>query len=77
MSSLETGLQILNVLSAGRPILRVGEVCRELGIPKSSVSRLMRTLSDFGLLERDPQNQGYVAGPQVLLMANLSSVGTA
>lgn len=43
---------------------------RDLGIPKSSASRLLKALSTSGLLERDPEG-GYVAGPQTLLMANL------
>jgi DNA-binding IclR family transcriptional regulator len=37
MSSAENALKILSLLGPERPVLRVGEVCRELGIPKSSV----------------------------------------
>lgn len=71
MSSLDTALHILGSLSAKRPVLRVGELCRDLGIPKSSASRLLRTLGDSGLLEHDPRERGYVAGPRSVLIANL------
>lgn len=73
MSSLESALQILGLLGPARPVLRVGEVCRELGMAKSSVSRLMRTLSDHGLLEREQGDAGYGAGRRTLELADLYS----
>lgn len=73
MSSLENALKILSLLERGRPVLRVGEVCRQLEIPKSSVSRLLKTLNDYGLVERGNADQGYVAGPRTLLLADLYS----
>lgn len=71
MSSLETGLRILSLLSEQRPILRVGEVCRELDLPKASVSRLLKTLSEAGLLERDERDQSYATGGRALELAGL------
>lgn len=71
MSSLENGLEILSLLSKERPILRVGEVCRELGMPKSTVSRLLKTLSEFGFLERGNRELGYCAGRRALALAEL------
>lgn len=71
MSSLENGLEILSLLSKERPILRVGEVCRELGMPKSSVSRLLKTLSEYGFLERGNRELGYCAGRRALALAEL------
>jgi DNA-binding IclR family transcriptional regulator len=71
MSSLENGLAILGLISDERPLLRVGEVCRELDLPKASVSRLMRTLSLAGLLERAHGSEGYVVGPRALLLGHL------
>ncbi|MCR5858019.1 IclR family transcriptional regulator [Mesorhizobium sp. J428] len=74
MSSLENALKIVSLLDRTRPVLRVGEVCREIGIPKSSVSRLMKTLGDYGILEREAgEGVGYVAGPRSLLLADLYS----
>lgn len=73
MSSLENALKIMLLLQPSRPVLRVGEVCRELGFPKSSVSRLLKTLSEYGMLEREGSDSGYVAGPRSLLLADLYS----
>lgn len=71
MSSLENALQILDLLGPDRPVLRVGEACRDLELPKSSVSRLLRALSEAGLLEREEAGQGYVVGPGALRLGNL------
>lgn len=71
MSSLENALKILALLSKERPVLRVGEVCRELSLPKSSVSRLLKTLNDYGLVERESRDLGYIAGRQTLALADL------
>lgn len=70
MSSLENGLKILSLFSAARPLLRVGEVCRELGIAKSSVSRLLKTLDECDFVDRAPDDMGYVPGIKALTMAD-------
>src|ERR1700761_5990487 len=70
MSSLESALQILDLLGPDRPVLRVGEVCRLLDIPKSSVSRLLRTLADAEMLDR-AEDGGYRAGPGSARLATL------
>lgn len=71
MSSLENALRVIALLDRDRQVLRVGEVCRILDLPKSSVSRLMKTLGDFDMLERAPDNVGYVAGPRTLVLGEL------
>jgi DNA-binding IclR family transcriptional regulator len=71
MSSLENGLRILALLRDERPILRVGEVCRELNIPKASVSRLLRTLAEANMLERDERDGSYYVGERSLDLARL------
>ncbi|POR52454.1 IclR family transcriptional regulator [Bosea psychrotolerans] len=70
MSSLENGLRILALVSEERPVLRVGEVCRELDLPKASVSRLLKTLAEAGLLEREDRDQSYAAGGKALELAS-------
>jgi DNA-binding IclR family transcriptional regulator len=71
VSSLENAFTILALLQPKRPVLRVGEVCRELGLAKSSVSRLMKAMGEFGLLERENGDQGYVVGRRALELADL------
>jgi DNA-binding IclR family transcriptional regulator len=71
MSSIENGLRILALLGDDRPSLRVGEVCRDLNIPKASVSRLLRTLADADMLERDEKDGSYSVGERALDLARL------
>jgi DNA-binding IclR family transcriptional regulator len=71
MTSLETAMYVLKLLDQRRRVLRVGEVSRELGLQKSTVSRLLRTMSEHELLERERDGQGYVAGPRGLVLADL------
>ncbi|WP_413724003.1 IclR family transcriptional regulator [Sodalis sp. RH16] len=77
MSSLDTGLRILSLFNKERPVLRVGEVCRELDVPKSTVSRLMKTLCDAGFVERRHNENGYVVGHGVLALAELYLEGSS
>jgi IclR family transcriptional regulator, KDG regulon repressor len=70
MSSLESALQILDLLAPDRPRLRVSEVCRALDMPKSSASRLLRTLSHWGWIDR-AEDGSYLAGPRSVPLAGL------
>ncbi len=71
LSSLENAFSILALFEPSRPVLRVGEVCRDLGLPKSSVSRLMKAMGEFGLIEREVGDLGYVVGRRALELADL------
>ncbi|GGG50234.1 IclR family transcriptional regulator [Chelatococcus composti] len=71
MSSIDNGLRILALLGDDRPCLRVGEVARDLDMPKASVSRLMKTLSEAGLLERDDRDGSYFVGERALDLGRL------
>ncbi len=72
VSSLGNALQILNLLDRQNPVLRVGEVGRSLDLPKSSVSRLLKTMAENGLLAREVNGMGYVAGPLARKLGELS-----
>jgi IclR family transcriptional regulator, KDG regulon repressor len=71
MSSLENALGVLRLLSRDQPTLRVSEVCGKIGLPKSSVSRLLHTMSQATLLEREAEGRGYVAGPLAVRLGEL------
>jgi DNA-binding IclR family transcriptional regulator len=71
MNSLEAAMRVLKLVDQSRPVLRVGEVSRELGLQKSTVSRLLRTMSEHELIERERDGQGYVAGRRALVLADL------
>jgi DNA-binding IclR family transcriptional regulator len=50
--------------------LSVTEVARQLGVAKSTVSRLMATLASSGLLAVDPHTRRYVVGPTAFRLGN-------
>ncbi|MBN9528813.1 MAG: IclR family transcriptional regulator [Alphaproteobacteria bacterium] len=63
MSSLETAVSILKCFSAETPELAVNEVSRQLDLPKSTVSRLLRAMAEQGLVEQDPESRRFSVGP--------------
>lgn len=77
MSSLENALRILNRFSTSNPVQGVMEVSRELQMSKSSVSRLMKTMSEAGLISQRSERRDYEPGPLAFRLGNLyrQSVG--
>lgn len=71
MSSLDNGFRILALLSADRPVLRVTEVAKELGLPKATVSRTLATLDEAHMVERRSDGAGYTVGMGTLDLAQL------
>lgn len=65
--SVERAIAILELFE-GRPLLSIGEVARELGVHRSTASRLMATLEAGGLLELD-ENGGYRLGLGLVTLA--------
>jgi IclR family KDG regulon transcriptional repressor len=64
--SLVKALAILDCLSLDRPELGVSEIARQLGMPTSTVGRLLVTLRSAGVLSQDPTTQRYRIGSKVL-----------
>lgn len=75
MSSLETGLKALALLTPDHPRLRVTEVARALGIPKSSASRLLSLLGRHGFLERISRHEGFEAGFELQRLGRMARSG--
>ncbi|MEJ8573531.1 IclR family transcriptional regulator [Microbaculum marinum] len=71
MSSLDKALLILGCYSANRAVLGVTEAAAEVGLPKSSVSRLMKSMAEAGLLEPSQKRRGYSPGPLAFRLGNL------
>lgn len=63
--SLERALRILVAFRRETPIRKVSDVGRELGLPKSTTSRLFRALAVGGFLQRVDGGTGYRLGPTV------------
>ena len=66
--SIEKAFRILEILSAHSP-LGVTEIADELGLKKSSVSRLLKALAELGYAEVTAQRGQYRMGPRILVLA--------
>lgn len=76
-NGLRRGLAALDVLAveeaAGRGALGVGELALQLGVDKSQASRTLKTLSEHGVVERDPRTRCYRLGARLFAYAALVS----
>lgn len=76
MSSLANALKILSMFGNDTPSLRVTEVAEKIGLPKSSVSRLIKELVASGYLERVGDGRGFMPGAELLRLGQLYRTGT-
>lgn len=67
-TSLARGLEILRCFSAREPALSNSALATYTGLPKSTVSRLTKTLVELGYLRHDKKRRQYVVGPSVLAL---------
>jgi len=65
---LERGLNILRLFKRTRPSISPPEIARELGIPRSTVHRLVQTLEEMGYLRRAERGGAFALGPAVLTL---------
>jgi DNA-binding IclR family transcriptional regulator len=70
VQSVERAIAILKSFSTERPDRGVAELGRELGLHKSTVSRLMQTLERGGLLARVPETKRYRLGIDLIGLAS-------
>ncbi len=63
---LDRGLRILTEFSAREPVLGAPELSRRLGIPRTTVFRLLQTLESLGFIERANGERNYRLGVAVL-----------
>ena len=68
--SVERAISILKQFSVDEPQLGVSEVSRRLGLTKSTVSRLLATLREGGLVVQDPINRQYRLGMRLVELSN-------
>jgi DNA-binding IclR family transcriptional regulator len=62
MSSIGNVARVLRLFTPERSLLSVTEVAQLLGLPKSSSSRLLKAMSDAGLLASTDPRSGYCVG---------------
>jgi len=62
IQSLDRALNILSLFSTARPWLGVTEIGKALGLSKTTVHNLAKTLKKHGYLEQDPATRKYGLG---------------
>jgi IclR family transcriptional regulator, acetate operon repressor len=68
-SVLLNGIAVLRSFTATEVELRVSEIARRVDLHKSTVSRILATLQQQGLVERDPETRRYRLGLEVVSLA--------
>ena len=66
IQALAKGLKILKLLEHARNGMGTTEVANQMSIDKSSASRLLHTLANYGFVEQDEVTARYALGPQLL-----------
>lgn len=74
---LERGLRILAEFSRDEPVLTAPELARRLGVPRSTIFRLLVTLEKMGFVERTPDGRSHRLGLALLRLGfeYLASLG--
>ncbi|WP_240421320.1 IclR family transcriptional regulator [Paenibacillus periandrae] len=71
LSSVKNALRILNSFSQETHEKRVSDLAVELGVGKSTISRLLSTLASEGYVIKDPNNQKYRLGLRILTLNSI------
>ncbi|GAB4191019.1 MAG: IclR family transcriptional regulator [Thalassobaculales bacterium] len=66
--ALQRGLEILCLFSRSRRAISAPEMAGELGLPRTTVFRMVQTLEQMGFLRREADGRRYALGPVVLGM---------
>ena len=65
-NSLSRGLSILESFTHNKHHLSLSEIRKATDTPRSTVFRLLKTLTELNYLKYDPENKKYFLGPRVL-----------
>ncbi len=71
VESVQKAISILKAFNVTEPELGVNELSRRVGLHKSTVSRLLYTLEQGGLIERNPENGKCRLGVALIGLAGL------
>lgn len=67
-------LQVLETFTPARPVLRLADISRHSGLPLTTAHRLVKELTDWGALEREPGGD-YRIGLRLWEIASLAPRG--
>ena len=66
IQALARGLKIIDILEGATEGIRVTDVADRLSLDKSSISRLMKTLANYGYAHQNPETRRYYLGSRVI-----------
>ncbi|RME11688.1 MAG: IclR family transcriptional regulator, partial [Ardenticatenia bacterium] len=69
VQSVARALRILMAFADGHSEVSVGDLSQQLGLPKSTVSRLLQTLEQMHFVMRDQRTGFYRLGPAIFTLA--------
>ncbi len=70
--AVDRAMRILNAFTDGRLEYGVSELSHALDINKSTVHGIVRTLSEYRILEQDPNSRKYRLGPGLIELGSLA-----
>jgi IclR family KDG regulon transcriptional repressor len=73
MNAIEKALDILMVFVPYNQEMGTTEISRKLGLHKATVSRILQTLTQKGLVQQNPQNRKYTLGGSALKIGHAVS----
>jgi len=73
--AVERAMRILNAFKDSRLEYGVSELSHVLDINKSTVHGIVRTLSEYRMLEQDPETRKYRLGPGLIELGGLARTG--
>jgi len=71
VKSLRKAVAVLMSFSASQTIIGTNEMARKVGISKTSAHRIITTLNEAGILERDEKTAKYQIGPALYVLGSL------
>ncbi len=69
LGSVGNALRVMDLLSE-RGEMGVSEIGRQLTLTTATAHRLVRSLAESGLVERNPDTRRYALGPKILMLAD-------
>lgn len=69
IAAIQHAISVLSAFSTSEPLLGVNEIARRIGLHKSTVSRILATLQDAHLVERDPVSGRFSLGAGIVALA--------
>lgn len=68
INSLYRGLQVLRCFTPGRPMLKLLDIVNLTGLPKTTVIRILKTLTSLNYIQLAPEEKKYFLGPEVMTL---------